>query len=190
MNFKEIIYKRRTIRKFTDRKVSYQDLVHLVDLARMAPSGSNMQPLKYITVNEQENVKRIFSHTKWAGYLNGKGTPDDSERPMAFILVLNDEEIRKEGYELDAGASIQSILLGATEKGIGTAWLGAIDRDAIREILEIPLKYRIISAIALGYPDYQTVVEDEKGDIRYYLDVEGVLHIPKRKIDDIIVLTK
>ncbi|MBN2852124.1 MAG: nitroreductase family protein [Clostridia bacterium] len=190
MNIKDIIYERRTIRKFTDRKVSDSDLNYLIDLARMAPSGSNMQPLKYAIVNQEDNVQKVFKLTKWAGYLKGKGSPDETERPTAFIIVLNDEEIRKEGYELDAGASIQNILLGATEKGIGTAWLGAIDRDEIRNILEIPMRFRIISAIALGYANYKTVIEEEKGDIKYYLDNDDVLHIPKRKNSDIIVLTK
>ncbi len=190
MNITKIINTRRTIRRFIDKPIDKEILVNLVDLARMAPSGSNMQPLKYVIINDTKLVKEVFAFTRWAGYLQGKGSPTKEQAPTAFIIVLNDQTIRKSGYELDAGASIQNILLGATDLKIGTAWLGAIDRDQIRKLLTLPKKYTIISAIALGIADYKTIVEDEQGDIKYYVDDLNTLHIPKRKLNDIIVLTK
>ncbi len=190
MEFKELVNDRRTVRKFTNDQVEIENIIDLVDLARMAPSGSNMQPLKYVIVHKKKNVNELFTYTKWAGYLQGKGRPDDKHQPGAYIIVLNDRTIRKEGYELDAGAAIMNILLGACDKKMDAAWLGAIDRDAIRKLLLIPDQYVIISAIALGYGDYKTITEDEKGDIKYYLDSDEMLHIPKRKLKDLIVLTK
>lgn len=190
MNITKLINTRRTTRRFSEKVISKEILIDLVDLARMAPSGSNMQPLKYVIITETELVNEVFAYTKWAGYLQGKGSPTEKQAPTSFILVLNDLTIRKTGYELDAGASIQNILLGATDIGIGTAWLGAIDRDEIRRLINLPEKYNIISAIALGIADYMTIVEDEQGDIKYYVDDLNVLHVPKRKLNDIIVLTK
>jgi len=190
MDFKSLVYKRRTIRKFDNKKIENQTLIELIDLARMAPSGSNMQPLKYIIVNEEENINQLFDYTKWAGYLKGEGNPNKSERPTAYIVVLNDNHIRKEGYELEAGAAIQNILLGAVEKNIGCAWLGAIDRNRIIDLLDIPKHLIIVSVIAIGYPAYDTKTEVENGSIRYYLDKKGMLHVPKRKLKDLIVLTK
>lgn len=190
MNITKIINTRRTIRSFINKPISKEILISLVDLARMAPSGSNLQPLKYAIITDVKLVNEIFAFTRWAGYLQGKGSPTKKQAPTAFILVLNDQAIRKAGYELDAGASIQNILLGATDLGIGTAWLGAIDRDQIRKLINLPEKYIIISAIALGIADYKTIVEEEQGDIKYYVDDLDTLHVPKRKLNDIIVLTK
>jgi len=190
MSIKKIIYERRTIRKFKIQTINTSDLVELIDFARMAPSASNIQSLKYIIVNNQEKVIEVFKNTKWAGYLKGDGSPTIEQRPRAFIIVLNDMIIKKEGYELDAGASIENILLGAQSKKIGTAWLGAINKVNIKSILEISNQYKIIAAIALGYADYKTKIEDVKNDIKYYLDKEDILHIPKRKISEVILLTK
>jgi len=190
MNFKKLVYKRRTIRKFNNKKIKDKTLLELIDLARMAPSASNLQPLKYIIVNDEKNTRELFNYIKWAGYLRGKGSPDISEQPTAYIVVLNDSTIRKEGYELDAGAAIENILLGAVKKKIGCAWLGAIDRNKIRQLFDIEKHLFIISVIALGYSKYATKAEFEKGDIKYYLDDEGTLHVPKRKLKDLIVLTK
>ena len=94
---------------------------------------------------------------------------------------------KKNNYELDVGAAAQNIFLTAWEEGIGTCWIGAFDKDAVREILNIDERYIINTVVALGYMAEKPVVEDEKGSIKYYKDENGVLHVPKRKLDDIIL---
>ncbi len=181
------IYKRRSIRKFKRKTVSVDILKKIVECGSMAASGMNRQPLKYVIAASEEKTSRIFKHTRWAGYLKGEGSPSFKERPAAFILVFNDSDIAKSGYELDAGAAIQNILLSACDHGLGTCWLGAIDRDEICEIAGTDDKYELISAVAVGYPDQISVAEQSKGDIKYYLDEQGVLHVPKRGGDEIIL---
>lgn len=187
MSVYETILKRRTIRKFKQEPIKTETLKKLINAARVAPSGSNMQPLKYALVNEKPIVDKVFEQVKWAGYIAPEGNPKEDERPVAFIVVLADTEIRKAGYELDIGAAAQNIFLTAEEEGIGTCWMGAVDRDKIREILQIPEKYVINTVIALGYRGENPVLEDEKGSIKYYKDENGVLHVPKRKLEDIII---
>ena len=184
----ESIKGRRSIRKFTRKPVPVEDLRELISLGGLAASGMNVQPIKYILATG-EKADEIFPRTRWAGYLKGKGSPSFEERPSAFILVLNDNSLRKSGYELDAGAAVQNILVAANAKGIGTCWLGAIDYDEISAIAEIPEGFKLISAIAVGYPAQTSIPEASKGDIRYYLDDEGVLHVPKRSLDEIILNT-
>ena len=130
---------------------------------------------------------RIFKQTKWAGYIKPDGDPKKGERPTAYIAILCDEEIKKSGYEIDAGIAGENIILTAVGEGIGSCWLGAIDRENIRRILNIPERYYIHSLIALGYPDEEPIAEDMNDDsIKYYKDENGVLHVPKRKLEDVI----
>jgi nitroreductase len=179
---------RRSIRKFQRKEVSPELLRELVRCAGMAASGMNVQPVKYI-IASGEKADEIFPHTRYAGYLKGKGSPSFEERPSAFILVLNDDGLRPKGYEKDVGAAVQNMLLAACSLGIGTCWLGAIDYDEIRKIADIPEGFTLVSAVAVGYPAQKSITEQSKGDIKYYLDKEDVLHVPKRTLDELIVKT-
>ena len=78
-------------------------------------------------------------------------------------------------------------MLAAEEEDIGTCWIGSVDREAVRTILNIPQQYIIDSVIALGYKGENSVSEDEKGSIKYYKDENRVIHVPKRKLEDIIL---
>lgn len=187
MSVFETIFKRRTIRNFKQEAIPKEKLKKLVDAARVAPQAANLQPLKYVIVNDEKLLEPIFKTTAWAGYIRPAADPQDGQKPVAYILILVDSEIKKEGYDVDAGAAVENLLLTATEEGLGTAWLGAIDRKKIKELLNIPDKYIIHTIVAIGYPAETPVIEDEKGNsIKYYKDGNNVLHVPKRKLEDIL----
>ena len=80
-------------------------------------------------------------------------------------------------------------MLGATEKGLGGCMIATIDRPALREVLAIPEKYKILLVLALGVPVEQVVIADlgPDGDIKYYRDAEGVHYVPKRPLNDLIL---
>ena len=186
MSVYEIIIKRRTIRRFKQEEVSENILNKLANAGRLAPSGANLQPLEFIIVNETESVDKVFPALKWAGYIAPAGNPPEGMRPMAYIIVLINTEIRSQGGEVDAAAAIENMILTALEDGIGSCWLGAIDRDQLRKIFKIPQKYRVDSVLALGYPDESPVVEEATDSIKYWKDENGILHVPKRKLSDIV----
>lgn len=186
MNVYEAILKRRSIRKFKQEEISIQILNKLVNAARLAPQGANLQPMKYIIVNDTTLLPSVFATTKWAAYLKGEGTPKEGERPTAYIVALCDIEIKKSGWDVDAGAAIENLILTATEEGIGSCWIGSVDREELRKVLNIPDQYYLHSVIALGYPAERSVAEDENGSIKYYKDENGVIHVPKRKFEDIV----
>ncbi|AGK98899.1 nitroreductase family protein [Clostridium pasteurianum] len=187
MSIFQTIFKRRTIRSFKQDAIQPEKLKKLVDAARVAPQAANLQPLKYVIINDEKLLEPIFKTTAWAGYIRPAADPQEGQKPVAYILILVDSEIKKEGYDVDAGAAVENLLLTAVEEGLGTAWLGAIDRKKIKELLNIPDKYIIHTLVALGYPGENPVIEDEKDNsIRYYKDENNVLHVPKRKLEDIV----
>ncbi len=183
----ELIRKNRSYRRFYgDRRVEEQTLRELVDLARLSASGGNMQPLKYILSCDPEKNAKIFSTLAWAASLPDWDGPVEGERPSAYIVMLLDKEIRKDAGA-DHGIASQSILLGATERGLGGCMIGSIDRKALREALDVPERYEILLVLALGRPKEQVSLEEAKGSIEYYRDENQVHHVPKRPLDEIII---
>ena len=132
-------------------------------------------------------IGAIFETIAWAAYIKPQGDPKEDEKPVAYIVALVDTDIKKAGYDIDAGAAVENMLLAAVEEGIGTCWLGAIDRNKIIEILDIPQRYILHTMVALGYAGEEPISEDESGSIKYYKDENGVLHVPKRKLEDVIL---
>lgn len=186
---KELIRKNRTCRRFyQNEEISKETLYELIDLARLSASGGNLQPLKYIISFRQEENDKIFPYLKWAGYFKDWDGPAEGEKPSAYIVITGDKEISS-NYFWDHGIACQSILLGACEKGLGGCIFNTIDRNELRTALKIPGKYEILLVIALGRPK-ETVVLDEAADpenIKYWRDENEVHHVPKRKLQDIII---
>jgi nitroreductase len=175
-------------RFYEDRAVDRQALVELIDLARLSASGGNKQPLKYILSCAASMNARIFSCLGWAAYLKGWPGPREGERPAAYIVILGDTAIRAD-CDRDLGIAAQSIMLGASAMGLGGCMLDSINRGELRRILEPLHGLEILLMIALGTPREEVVIETvgPDGDIRYWRDAEGVHHVPKRRLEDIIV---
>lgn len=186
---KELVLKTRSYRRFSgEATVALETLRELVELARLSASGANLQPLKYILCCDPQTNARIFPLLAWAGYLKEWKGPAEGERPSAYIIVLGDTEIRKDSG-VDHGIAAQSIMLGATEKGLGGCIIASIDRIAMRDLLAIPERYQILLVLALGVPKEAVVIDELEadGDIKYFRDADGVHHVPKRSLDELIL---
>lgn len=186
---RDIVLANRSYRRFVEsERISKETLRELIDLARCTPSAANLQPLKYIICNEPERCAAIFPTLAWAGYLADWPGPTEGERPSAYIVILGDTEIRKD-FGCDHGIAAQTICLGAAELGLGACMIGSIDRNTLREVLNIPERFEILLVIALGKHAEKVVLEDvgPDGSIKYYRDAQDVHHVPKRKLDELIV---
>jgi len=187
MDVKTALLERRTIRKFTKQPIPKQDLIDLVDYARLAAYPGNNQSLRFAIIDEKPLVDEVFVNTRWAGYL-ADGTPKEDERPTAFIAVLGDNSIKKT-FEVEAGAAVTSMMLGAYDKGIASCWIGSLNRTEVMKALNISEEdYSLVYVLALGYPAQKSrACEMKDGDIKYFLDAENVLNVPKRSIDEILI---
>ena len=186
---RDLILKNRSHRRFHQAAVIPRStLEELVDLARLSPSGGNMQALKYVLSCDSTKNDRIFAQLAWAGYLKEWPGPVEGERPSAYIIILGDKTI-VESFGCDHGIAAQSIMLGATEMGLHGCMIGSIKREELRASLNIPAHYEILLVIALGKAKETVVLEnvDLSGNIRYWRDAEGVHHVPKRALSDIII---
>lgn len=189
MNLKDLIVRNRTYRRFIQNDpVSRQTLRELVDLARLSASGANLQPLKYVLSYEPEKNASIFPHLGWAGYLKEWPGPEEGERPSAYIIILGDAQISS-SFGCDYGIAAQSILLGAAEKELAGCMIGTIHKQELHKVLNIQSRFEILLVLALGKPAETVVLETvgADGDIQYWRDENGVHHVPKRALDDILV---
>ena len=187
MNIYQLQANRRSIRKYKDTPIDYNLLEKFVEFARLTASGMNLQPIRYYIAKEKNIIDNIFKHLKWAGYLKGAHSPSFDERPRAYILFLYDSEVAKNPI-WDIGAASHAIQLMAQFEQIGSCCLRSINRAEILDICDIDKKYTLDSVLALGYPDESPVVEKViKGDIKYFLDEEKTLHVPKLSLEEVLI---
>lgn len=186
---KELILKNRSYRRFVQEyRIDENSIWELIDLARLSPSGSNLQPLKYIISNEPVKNEIIFCNIKWAQHLKMWNGPDEGEKPSAYCIILLDKDITG-SIDCDHGIAALSILLGAVEKGLGGCIIGLIDRKKLSKELLLSDRFEIKLIIALGKPKEQVVIVQigTNGNTKYWRDGQNVHHVPKRKLTDMIL---
>lgn len=182
-----VIRTRRSIRRFQPIEIPYDILKEIVYDGSLAPSAGNRQPWEFIVVTQKENRKIIFENIYW---LKSAGKPSDDEQPQAYIIVLGNPEISKE-YIYDCSAAIQNILLSAWGYGIGSCWIGSINREKIYTHFNIPRKLEIVAIIALGYPkEFPEVVIQSSVSTTVPYKRGNTLVVPKKSVEQILHIEK
>jgi nitroreductase len=186
---KELIERNRSYRRF-DESASIDEgtLKALVELARLSASAANRQPLKFMLAADPARNAMVFQNVAWAGYLDNWPGPAEGERPTGYIIILGDTTVSPK-FHCDHGIAAQSILLGATERGLGGCMIGSVNHDGLRADLAIADHLQILLVIALGKPAETVVLETvgADGDIRYWRDEQSVHHVPKRPLEELII---
>lgn len=188
----ELVSKRRSIRRFEDKKIDLNVLKNIVKCGRLYPSRGNRQPLKFILVDDEQMCGKIFDNILWGSKVSEYKIFNDKEySPKAYILVLIDKNITNAGYEYEMGASIQNMLLCATENQIGSVWIKSADMKKIKKLLKIEENnIEIDSLIALGYAKHTSKIIEMEDSFNTIIDDELNLNVPKRKERDIIFYNK
>lgn len=182
----QIIKTRRSVRKFKQTPVAEDVLKKIVDDARYAPSGGNVQPWEFIVVNDPVTCPQVFAATAW---LKAAGKPEPNEQPTAYIVVVANPALT-DGYLEDCAAATQTILLSAWAEGVGSCWIGALKQKPLRAVLQVPDKKVVTAVVALGYPSESPISEKKKDYNSPYRDTKGQLHVPKKALDDILYFNK
>ena len=148
MNLYEVIKSRYSVRSYLDRPVEQEKLDRILDAARLAPSGSNRQPWKFVVVRDTETRKKLVlacSDQEFVGQapvvIAGVGLMPD--RIMSCGVP---------GDPVDVAIALEHVALAATAEGLGTCWIGSFHQDQIRTLLGIPANAKVIEVMTLGYP--------------------------------------
>jgi len=156
--FLDLVKKRQSTRKFSDKPISREDIQLCIEAARLAPSASNSQPWKFIVVDEPDLRKQIAKHTYENLALFNKFT---SKATCMVVVTIEKQKlitrwatrIKNINWELiDIGIAAQHLCLQAEEMGMGSCMIGWYSEEPIKKLLNIPEDKRIGLIIALGYP--------------------------------------
>ena len=140
MDFMDVVRKRRSIRKYKPDLVPERVILDIMEAARLAPSGINIQPCHFIVVRDQKTKSQLHV-PEWA-----------AEAPV-LIVGCSDAEESPRWYILDMGIAFEHIVLAATNFGLATCWIGWSEYDErTKKVLGIPDRMKVVAVTPLGYP--------------------------------------
>jgi len=148
----EAIKNRRSVRAYSSKEVSREEVEKLIDAARWAPSAGNIQPWEFVVVRDAEIRRRLSMAALNQRFIE--------EAPIAVVVCAN-ESHSEGGYGVrgktlyclqDTAAAIQNLLLAAYALGFGTCWIGAFREEEARRILDVPIGVRPVAIVSVGYP--------------------------------------
>ena len=193
MEVYEAAINRRSIREFKDTPVPYDVLEKCVNAARLAPTAANRQLCEHVIVDDEDLLPRAFDTIQnWMGETRPAGGWPSGRRPTAYIVtpIDSEQEDKTEGKRIntmcDTGMAVENMALVAWEYGLGSCVVRSYKEDELKELLNIPDKYEIGLMLALGYPDETTFIEEFGDSYKLWVDSEGVRHVPKKKLADIL----
>ena len=190
--FLDLVKQARSHRGFRqDRKVTRQELEHLVECARFTPAARNNQVLKYYLAEKPETVAAIQPLPKWAGALAELHLPRKGAEPVAYIVICLDGSLAENPApsQRDVGIVAQTMLLAAAEMGLNGCMIGSFAAGELREKLGLPEAIKPQLLLALGEGTDRIVMTDvgEDGSTTYYRDAEDTHYVPKRTLEQLIL---
>ena len=152
MDVLEAIKERRSIRAFTDEKVSEKDVERLIDAARWAPSAGNTQPLELVVVKDKEMKRKLSEAALKQTFI---------QKAPVVIVVCADLNRSSRGYGSrgknlyslqDTAAATENILLAAQELGLATCWVGAFRDKEVAKAVKAPKNMKPVAIVPVGHP--------------------------------------
>ncbi len=142
IEFSDVVGKKRSIRRYKDTPVPEEDIIKVIEAARIAPSASHRQPWHFIVVRDGETRKKLAGRQGWAA-----GAP-------VIIVAVADPGASPNWWQNDVGIAFEHVILAATDLGLGTCWMGSMRRDEeIKRLLGIPDNLKVVAITPLGVPD-------------------------------------
>ncbi len=163
MDILNLLKTRRSIRVYKDKDVPQELLLKILEAARWAPTGANLQPWHFIIITDNETRKEIG---KLARFLFIKSSHVE-KAPVVIALCFDIKKGKYGRYDVTlAGGNIMTM---AHSLGLGTCWIGAFDEKGVKKILNIPDNIEIVGLITLGYPDEEAIAPPR-------IELEKVIH--------------
>jgi len=173
---------RRTVRRWKGEPPSEDAMKEVVRAGMFAASAGNGQPWRFVIVLDAAKVEKVTDALGWLG-----GEPGSGERPRAHVVILTPEGASW-AAQADAAAAAQNMQLAAVALGLGSCWFGSIKRAAVAELLSVPDSWHIFSIVSFGEPAEEPVLEAGSG--RPSRDEAGVIHVPKKPLDEVCSVDK
>ncbi len=143
MDFFEAVKKRSSVREYSDKPITTEELEKIVDAGRLAPTARGVEPWDFIVVQDKKILKKLAQIAPNGKFLEGASA--------AIVVVVKETKY----YLEDGCAATENILLAATALGIGSCWVAGDKKDYASQVLEcfvVPAGYKLVSILSFGYP--------------------------------------
>lgn len=150
MDFYEVIRTRRSIRSYKPDPIPNDVLMRILEAARIAPSGSNRQPWKFILVKNEELKKKLAAACHNQMFI--------AEAPVVVVACGYNIHWNRGEYMgdlsmlVDVSIAFTHLILAARAEGLGTCWIGSFSNDKVKKLLGIPEDVNVVAITPLGYP--------------------------------------
>jgi nitroreductase len=148
MEFIDVIKSRTSIREFSTKEVEEEKINYILECARLAPSWMNKQSWRFIVIKNKETIEIIAKTSLINRWLK--------TAPVLVIACADPTESgthnSTEYYNIDVAIAFEHLILGATDIGLGSCWIGGFNEEKVKELLEIPKRIRVVALTPLGYP--------------------------------------
>ena len=167
MNFLDLVKKRYSLRKYSDKAVPRVYIERSIEAARLAPSACNSQPWEFIVV-DYKKLKDRLTKSAFSGIYKMNTFAKDA--PVMIIMITKASGIhatlgglmQRTSFNLiDVGIAVEHLCLQAAEDGLGTCMLGWFNEKAVRSVFNLPSSTRIDLLISMGYP-LEEKIHDKK----------------------------
>jgi nitroreductase len=137
----EAIRRRRTTRAFLPTKVSDATIGKILEAGRLTPSARNLQPWHFVVIQDRSVLKQLGTLCTTGRFI---------EHASCAIAVVTDPT--NSWHEIDGARAVQSMELAGWNEGVGTCWIGSMERDRIKDLLAIPKALHLLTMLPFGYP--------------------------------------
>ena len=180
--FQQLVRSRRSIRRYLDKTVERDKILACIEAARLAPSADNVQPWRFLIIDDLE-LKARFAKEVFSGiYFVSRFA---AQAPVLIMILARLDIIANRigkqiqdvsFYLIDIGIAGEHIVLQAEEFGLGTCWIGWFNPRKARKFFNIPRKYKIVALMALGYHQKKPLKEKKRKkleEIAWFNRIEG-----------------
>jgi nitroreductase len=150
MSILDVIKERRSVRRYKDDPIPEDILLRVLDAARFSPSGKNLQPWKFILVQDGTIKRRLADACAGQKFI--------AEAPVVVVACgFPDKCYSRMGnymksWAVDVAIALEHLILQAREDGLGTCWIGAFEERDVKSLLAVPEEVRVLALTPLGYP--------------------------------------
>ena len=154
MSLLDLILSRRSIRSYENKERPQEILRQVLEAGRQAPSAANRQPFRFVVVTDSE-AKNEFSKSLFGKHIKNA--------PLVIVGCANEKSILTGKWAVvDTTIALQNIVIAAWTFGIGSCWIGSFGEEKVKELLNIPDKWRVVALLTLGYPTEQPKAKSRK----------------------------
>ncbi|GAG83846.1 unnamed protein product [marine sediment metagenome] len=140
--FLAFLKERRSIRTYLDKAISDKEVEMILEAARWTPSASNKQPWEFIVIKNKEILREISKKAFYGKHIK--------RAPLAIAIVGKIKE-NPNYYIQDTSLVSMNMMLMAWSLGIGTCWIGALKREAVKELLGLEEDDYLLTILPMGY---------------------------------------